>query len=668
MAANAVSWDTPTPPSTPTRTFAHRLVKHGALMNAIGASPPPSPTGTGALVAAHRLQRTDAMARITAQLLLGNNITVPPAFPGGLGPAVAPTAVIGGAQPAMPRCGGITNVNGVDIAWCGGGVNGGPTERTAAASMLAYRPTEFKAKTKTETSCSAGLAESFHLTTADKLAGEKGETSLVTMQAWINQIKQIIEDRGMDSVFRMVNGAAEQYLLAEFGRADKGKVADWLTFIRANGDDYDIENLQMSGKMLKASLELDMLKKVERETPANASGPEVYAAVVNLHQSLGSSAVRQLTEQLQQLKLSKEPAENVTIFGDKVLDLALRIQGAGPLTCPHDLGTLVYECFKGCTTSEFASEVTDFCKKSNKNDPTVADWEASVSELKSLYRTLVVRKEWDAEKHHKEKADVQAMQAMISTLQQTVKNLGSSKQSGSGDGGTDTRTCYHCGKKGHVKPNCPDKDKPKVGSAGGSGGATPSSGTNAAGINRVAPKEGEPHTKMDSDGAETKWCGTCNRWWKGEKSHLTEEHVKGKGKGTPPSAAAATTTTVTGAYASADNDSGGTLRLVGGYMASIGKPLGHGELTFCPLCRRHVLKSEDHHHGISHAQEEIAQGLWTVVTRKSRSSGIAEDKPSTGTAPKPAGTGEQEEVNGNKRTISWDLEDVVSGKDRAGQY
>ena len=83
--------------------------------------------------------------------------------------------------------------------------------------MLAYRPTEFKAKTKSESCCSAGLVEAFHLSTADKIAEDKGETDMVTMQTWINQIKQVVEERGLDSVFRMVDGTTELYLLTEFG-------------------------------------------------------------------------------------------------------------------------------------------------------------------------------------------------------------------------------------------------------------------------------------------------------------------------------------------------------------------------------------------------------------------------------------------------------------------
>ncbi len=360
--------------------------------------------------------------------------------------------------------------------------------------------------------------------------------------------------------------------------------------------------------------------------------------------SVNASPIRVLTEQeLQKLKLSKEVGETIETFADKVTDIAKRIQGTEPATYPKDFPMLVYECIQESTTP-------GLLHKESKGNPKVDDWEANVSKPKLSYRALVNRKGWQASKHHEEKADVQAMQAMISTLQQTVKSLGSSKQSGSGIGGTDPRMCYHCGKKGHVKPNCPDKNKPKAGSAEGSGGSTtPSSGTTAPAANRVAPKEGEPHTKKDSDGAKTKWCGTCNRWWKGEtahlteehvkgkgrtmatqdgelhtkkvdgvdckwcdtckqwnkgeKAHLTEEHVKGKGKTTAPQAAGAFTTID-------DNDTGAALRLVSGFMDKRSMLFKCDERHYCGNCMIVVPRGERCTETPLHLANE---GKWALV-------------------------------------------------------
>jgi hypothetical protein len=69
-----------------------------------------------------------------------------------------------------------------------------------------------------EEKCQAGLAKTYHLSTPDKIQSDK---MAVLMQTWIDQVKKTLEERGMDTVFQMVQSATEEhYLLEEFGHAD----------------------------------------------------------------------------------------------------------------------------------------------------------------------------------------------------------------------------------------------------------------------------------------------------------------------------------------------------------------------------------------------------------------------------------------------------------------
>ena len=43
---------------------------------------------------------------------------------------------------------------------------------------------------------------------------------------------------------------------------------------------------------------------------------------------------------------------------------------------------------------------------------------------------------------------------------------------------------------------------------------------------RTGPGTGEPHQKTVNDKLY-KWCGTCKKWFFGDRAHLTEEHVRG---------------------------------------------------------------------------------------------------------------------------------------------
>jgi hypothetical protein len=579
------------------------------MQQAMGPTPPSTPNTAATF-------RADRAA--LGQLLLNKlNAVAPPA------PPAAAAAV--GVVP--PRVGGIEIIKGEEYAWTGGSSLAGK-RLTEPASMKAYRPQDFKSLQKAEKECQEGLPESHRLSTPDKIISDP---AAIPLQTWIKRVKAATEECGMDTQFRMaVSPTEEHYLLDEFGRADPKTVKTWVDTLKAAGCSYDLKNLAMSGKMLLKSLDLDMLKKVERELPVNATGPEVFATVINMHQTLNTSAVRILTEELQKLRLSKEPGENVETFADKVIDIAKRIQGAGPTTCPKDLPTLAYECFQDCTTPMFNLEATALYAKASKGDTSVDDWEANIMELKTTYRACVSRKGWNATKYQKEKAEAQALQAQVKTLTKSLADMtkkGGKTPTGNSGKGSDDRVCFHCQKKGHIKPNCPDKDKPKVtkGEQPAAKGGTSGAAAGAANERKTPPKEGEAHTK--TEGADTlKWCGTCKRWNKGEKAHLTAEHVKGKGKSTGSQAA--------GALAAADDtyDTGASLRLVSGYMAKIGQPVKLGSLTYCGECNKTVGNGGQHKVSFEHQSSKVHSFLkgmqcecehkceraceWITVTRK----------------------------------------------------
>jgi hypothetical protein len=119
---------------------------------------------------------------------------------------------------------------------------------------------------------------------------------------------------------------------------------------------------------------------------------------------------------------------------------------------------------------------------------------------------------WVAKQAKKEDPIVRAMQAKITKLEKTMKKDGSKQHA--------DKTCFHCQKKGHISPNCPDKDKPKVESTGEKKDDKDKKSKSPV---RTPPKEGEPHTKT-VDGTVMKWCKKCGRWTKGDKMHSTEEH------------------------------------------------------------------------------------------------------------------------------------------------
>jgi hypothetical protein len=103
------------------------------------------------------------------------------------------------------------------VAWTGGGAFG-TTVRTAPASMRAFRPEDFKSMKSIEDDCRKGLTE------AQQLPSQEGESKGITLTSWIGIIQRELEERGMDSVFRVMVGTTEVYMLTHWGNVTKQNV------------------------------------------------------------------------------------------------------------------------------------------------------------------------------------------------------------------------------------------------------------------------------------------------------------------------------------------------------------------------------------------------------------------------------------------------------------
>jgi hypothetical protein len=470
------------------------------------------------------------------------------------------------AQPTgirNPRVGGTTAFGNQVIAWTGGKLVTSPT--TGAVTNIlrepsgpnAYRPnnSDLSQLLKIQKACTSGLPESQQLpmpgaSTSKEMTKEIAST--VTIVSWQREIDAALKERGMDAVFRAQINGQEVYLLERWGEVTPTNIRAHLAWMNQHGDEYDKQNLSWSAKFIMNSLSAEMAKRVKQELPNTLTndytGPDVFCAVIALHTVVNDSTQRMYIAQLESLKLTKEPGEDVSVLADKVVGIARTIVGLSPMP-PSDLHTLVYQCFAGCSTPTFATDVSNLLSKCFRNDQTVRNWETEVTALMSMYRDLKQRNQWVALMNMKEKTeavgmiggvDVKAMQSTITRLEKQVKEVKEGKSNSSKSNGKTNKelTCYWCGEKGHAKPSCPNLDKPKK-YKGEEGKAKTNNSNSNANTNQSstastsgtstkkwkAPATGESHTKTE-EGSVYKWCGTCKKWNKGDKAHLTDEHVK----------------------------------------------------------------------------------------------------------------------------------------------
>jgi hypothetical protein len=195
-------------------------------------------------------------------------------------------------------------------------------------------------------------------------------------------LKNALIERGLDSVFRADIDGVEVFLLEKWGKATKANIDAHVEALRLHGDEYDRKNLKLSAKFILNSLDNEMLRRTEHElgnnTANETTGPDVYAAVIALHSVLNDSTERFYIAKLSAFKLVKEPGQNVSTFSDNVLSVARHIDGISEHAV-NDLHTLIYECYKGCSTEEFAAAVSNLLMRGFQNDPTVRDWETNVT-------------------------------------------------------------------------------------------------------------------------------------------------------------------------------------------------------------------------------------------------------------------------------------------------
>ena len=103
-----------------------------------------------------------------------------------------------------PRVGGIFK----GIVWTGGS-NIKSLQLSTPQSIKALCPQDFKSQLKVEELCTEGLAPKLRL----DLETKKGST--VTLTSWVSHVREYMEYRGLDTVFRVFNhkNNKEHYLL-----------------------------------------------------------------------------------------------------------------------------------------------------------------------------------------------------------------------------------------------------------------------------------------------------------------------------------------------------------------------------------------------------------------------------------------------------------------------
>ena len=443
-----------------------------------------------------------------------------------------------------PRVGG-----GKDSGtWWTGGSN--RTKRTKAKTVLARRPTDFRDAEKIEMACRKGLPEERRL----GLPEETGYT--ISLSAWIREIKKNLEDCGTDTVFLVYDPTAnlvEMSLFENFGSVSDENLKEWIESHKTTGVkktdttredvcEWDVDNLEWSGDMIKNSVSFKLWRDIEGLLPGT-TGPEIFQAVCTRLQHTSASTCRTLVSKLEQMKLSKEPGMDVNTFSLKILGILEKIEKCSESTVSSYLSLVVATCYQNTGVGPFDLDATTLFNKCDE-DPKSMTPRQLITKLKAKYTSLESRNQWPHKNQKQKQDELSAMNGKLNALTQKFESFNKSGGQASNNNNQNKtnnnnkkpdhtgKTCYHCGGKDHIKPNCPNKDdgKPDVG-PGGSNNSNNNNdnSTPPPAWMLKAPAQGESEKKT-VDGVEYRFCNKCKlgkqkkpMWRSGKKSHVTSD-------------------------------------------------------------------------------------------------------------------------------------------------
>jgi hypothetical protein len=254
-----------------------------------------------------------------------------------------------------------------------------------------------------------------------------------------------------------------------------------ILFHYKRGSTFNQENLVWSFEAIRNSCDKELQSiidaKMLKYKASERFGPLYYYELVQQMTDVDSKAVRAITQELTSLKVPDLEGQSIANVASTIRSTIIWLEMINMV--PPDIDAIVYDILETCTVPDFQLYLKTMATTASLNNLKLPHT-TLLEKAENHYRTLIISKRWDA-----------AGVPQGSSFQAQHRAQRNNPTNGGGAPATSRAPRY-----------------------------------NMPSWNRTPPAESEPHERTFEDKV-FKWCGTCLRWFFGDRAHLTSEHVQG---------------------------------------------------------------------------------------------------------------------------------------------
>ena len=246
-----------------------------------------------------------------------------------------------------------------------------------------------------------------------------------------------------------------------------------MQFYHRRGSTFNRENLVWSLEAVRNSCDKDLQvildAKMLKYPYSERFGPLYYYELVQQMTDVDSKAVRGITQELTSLKLTDQEGQSIAKIASIIRSTIIWLEMVKMV--PPDIDAIVLDILETCTVSDFQLFLKTLATNAALNGIKLS-YVTLLDKAETHYRTLIVSKKWDAAGHQGSTFQAQRLPVARSPT---------------------------------------NAARPR---------------TNMPSWNRTPPSDAEPHERT-FESQVFKWCAVCQRWFFGQRAHLTAEHQAG---------------------------------------------------------------------------------------------------------------------------------------------